>query len=93
MNKKDTEKAIQVMQAYVDGKTIINFCGMKGSNNPSPMWSWGDNAYTYTVKPEPIVRWIIEGKSRSADFYLTQEEYDSGKWNIDGAVKLVGEVK
>ena len=63
------------------------------SRASEPAWDWNHKPERYRVKPEPIVRWIIEGKSRSNDFYLTQEEYDSGKWNIDGAVKLVEEVK
>ena len=48
MNRKETERAIAVMQAYVDGKQI-EATGQEGCD--SPLWDW--SKYSYQVKPEP----------------------------------------
>ena len=58
MTKEETKKAIEVMQAYVDGKQI-QFKGFANNDYPwndidDPTWDLGELAYR--VKPEPKLR-------------------------------------
>lgn len=59
MNKAQTERAIEVMQAYLDGKPIeYQRNGMSPefwiavNKYPEPRWDWG--MFDYRVKPDPI---------------------------------------
>ena len=67
MNIEKTKKAIDVMQAFVDGKDIqyrpidaSDWRVYRHTNPPARIchvtWSWSD--YDYRVKPEPITCWI-----------------------------------
>ena len=53
MNREDTKKAIEVMQAFVDGKEIH-----KETVAASPYWDWKDSAKTYHIKIKPREFWI-----------------------------------
>lgn len=56
MTREETKKAIKVMQAYVDGKTIeFNPVGSDDwieEDNPN----WNYNYFNYRIKPEPHYR-------------------------------------
>ena len=88
MNKEETMKAIEVMMAYVDGKEIITEAF--GNIVPEPEWKWGLNKYL--VKPDPIVRWLIKNHN-GGEIYIDEIEYNSGAWDVSGAIKLVEETK
>lgn len=49
-NMKETEKRIEVMKAYLEGKTIQMNCGEGWNDTNYPQWDWG--LYDYRVKPE-----------------------------------------
>ncbi len=52
MNREETKKAIEVMQAYVDGKTVqINICNGWSDRHTdvSPVWDWLSR--NYRIKP------------------------------------------
>ena len=56
MNREETKKAIEVMQAYVDGEQIEakqEGCEWRAS---FPIWDWGPNEYR--VKQEPLECWV-----------------------------------
>lgn len=59
MNKEQTAKLIEVMQAYVDGKAIEE--RVHPNYTPSDDWretnfpTWNCEAYLYRVKKEPAV--------------------------------------
>lgn len=56
MTIEETKKAIEVMQAYVDGKEIEvkSFGSAPFKEIPNPVWDWYRNEYR--VKPESKVR-------------------------------------
>ena len=67
MNIEETKKAIEVMQAFVDGKDIqyrpidaSDWRVYRHTNPPARIchvtWSWSD--YDYRVKPEPLECWV-----------------------------------
>lgn len=55
MTREQTKKAIEVMQAFVDGKTIIadSEVSNKTYDVENPIWNWCDDINTYRVKPQP----------------------------------------
>lgn len=56
MTREETEKAIKVMQDYVNGKEVEYRIVGKDDwyNAATPCWDW--TLYDYRVKPEPKVR-------------------------------------
>ncbi len=60
MNIEETKKAIEVMQAYVDGGTVINGSGQcfKITETAAPSWVWATGVDAYAIKPKPVERWI-----------------------------------
>lgn len=60
MTRDQAKKAIELLQAYIDGKTIeykirgidYNWCQFKKNDNPAFDWSTTD----YRIKPEPTYR-------------------------------------
>ena len=78
MNREDTKKAIEVMQAYVDGEQIE--AKQEGSDwRPSfPIWDWGPN--DYRVKPKPIECWVnvLDGETCSS-VYMSKESADESR--------------
>lgn len=89
MNKEETKKAIEVMQAYVDGKEIEYLWG--ASWNPtqlkSPIWDWA--SVEYRIKPqEPRVFWLYNG------YYYTIEAqanraYEAGGGGGEKPIKVI----
>lgn len=63
MTKDETIKAIEVMQAFVDGKTIqcrspANRIMEWGGVYPEPAWNWSMSEYR--IKPEPRIIFVNE---------------------------------
>ena len=48
MNREETKKCIAVMQAFVDGETVV--CLDSGKYNNNPRWNWRDTFEAYVVK-------------------------------------------
>ena len=74
MNKEQTEEAIKVMQAYVDGKQIQWFDRHDESwadTTVHPQWNWDEKEYR--VKPEPRKVYMVEVNYCPNEFY---EDYD-----------------
>ena len=63
MNKEETKKAIEFMQAYLDGKEIQVTAAEGGwVRAGAPSWSWCHNVDEYRIKPEPRVIEIKDGE-------------------------------
>lgn len=60
MNREETKKAIEVMQAYVDGKEIEAWERGVFSDTSNPAWGW--DVFDYRIKPEPLTLWVNEYK-------------------------------
>jgi len=67
MNKADTEKAVEVMKAWLDGKTVqwkeagLEVAWSEGNSFPNELaWDWSEKEYR--IKPEPmeIEVWVDE---------------------------------
>jgi hypothetical protein len=60
VNIEETKKAIEVMQAFVDGKTIqIKTAGRWFDTIMNPLWDWYET--DYRIKPtEPKEIWVNE---------------------------------
>jgi hypothetical protein len=65
-----TKEKMEVMQAYLEGKTILTIPAiathatwrvMEVEHGAEPAWNW--YASDYRVKPEPKVIWVNEYKS------------------------------
>ena len=53
MNIEETKEAIEVMQAYVDGKDIEMDYNGTWLHNKSPLWRWG--VFEYRIaEPKPV---------------------------------------
>ena len=55
MNKKEIKQRIEVMQAYLDGKTIQCLDGGDWLEIKEPTFQ---TDWEYRIKPEPSVRWV-----------------------------------
>ncbi len=87
MNIEDTKKAIEVMQAYVDGGTVVNSSGQcfKITTTATPSWIWACGAKAYAIKPKPRVMYI----SDEDDVLLTSKEHDSGHYDKSRFTKFI----
>ena len=75
MNREDTKKAIEVMQAYVDGAEIavryFGFCN--DAPDAEPLFNW--DAAEYRIKPKPREFWINLYRNDGHSFMVhTSEE-------------------
>ena len=69
MNREDTRRRIEVMQAFVDGKEIQArpYEGGIWSSVNFPEWKWHRN--DYRIKPEPREGWVrISDLHHKVDF-------------------------
>ena len=59
MNKAQTEEAIKVMQAWIEGKTIQyrSYRHTEWVELTSPIWDW--DCGEYRIKPEPLVIYVV----------------------------------
>lgn len=61
MNRRETSKAVAVMQAFADGKEVEVAERRHDKKAPNwrhtttPIWDWAD--YDYRIKPEPRRIW------------------------------------
>lgn len=75
MNIEETKKAIEVMQAFVDGKTVQVSAAAGWESTPTPCWSW--DICEYRIKPaEPKNIWVNEYKNFT---YLHESAEDANK--------------
>ena len=83
MNRDDTKKAIEVMQAYVDGAEIeYKYTGHWRSTDKFPIgpaWSW--LTVPYRIKPKPREFWlypfdeglkVAESRQKAEDYKCEQ---------------------
>ena len=86
MNKVQTKYAIEVMQAYLDGKPIeyqrvgvLNESWYAVNSNPAIFWDWG--MFRYRVKPEPRTFKVwVKGNS----IFSYQESHVIKSWQSCG---------
>ena len=62
MNRAETQEAIKVMQAFVDG-IEVEFHGQQGSWTPVPsddctIPTWNFASVKYRIKPKPLEVWV-----------------------------------
>jgi len=74
MDKEETKKAIEVMQAYVDGKKLMAGCG---TDVRVPVWNWESGLSAYKVKPEPIVRYTAVVTLNNGSKMVSMATFDS----------------
>lgn len=81
---KTTEEMIEVMQAYVDGKSIDCLCYAEGTyygGTPKPTWNW--RHFDYRVRPR-----VFENNSFYPVIDMTGEKevawYDYGMFYLTG---------
>ena len=86
MNREETEKAIEVMQAYVDGAEIESrLCGTDewiGVENSSWDFKWEN----YRIKPKPREFWLIPSNNHINHFWVETDEEEAKDYI--GAVKV-----
>ena len=59
MNRDETKKAIEVMQAYVDGAEPEQKSYSGNYGGPiDPQWNWDGHVNMYRIKPKPREFWI-----------------------------------
>jgi len=77
MNREETKKAIEVMQAYVDGEKVqvkvMHNSGWQGYGKGAPMWNW--EKVDYRIKPKPREVWINSYSDR-----LRVDVFDTEDW-------------
>jgi hypothetical protein len=78
MNIEETKKAIEVMQAFVDGKTVQVETHAGWEDVDDPLWEWFGGPYR--VKPqEPKEIWVNEYEGGwGALVYNSKEEAVAG---------------
>ena len=70
MNREDTKKCIEVMQAFVDGNAPQQKASSGDYGVPiSPQWNWDNDADMYRAIPNPREWWLnlTEGDFIEAD--------------------------
>jgi hypothetical protein len=79
MNKHATQHAIEVMQAFVNGKTIQSKSGAEGwFDNVAPAWNWP--SVDYRVKPEPRSAWVAFWTDGEPLFVASEDQYNANKF-------------
>ncbi len=82
MNKEETKKAIEVMQAFVDGKKIqvkakMDWDSMEDLVEEEPLWDW--QTFQYRIKPSPRVFYAVQKQGHrfpDPDLYSEPPEID-----------------
>ena len=95
MDREETQKAIEVMQAYVDGEQIEIKATSGWIREFNPLWTWSLHCQ-YRVKPKPRFIWVACGTD--ADYtssltWATEDACNSAYQDLPGdgwkAVKFV----
>lgn len=80
MDIEQTKKAIEVMQAFVDGKEIEVRCAGYEHWSPicvDPLWNWSEFDYRIAKRKETRTGWINVYPGRgAAGVYATKENAD-----------------
>ena len=93
MNKEQTAKLIEVMQAYVDGKEIesqaTHVCNPEWATDKDP--SWNCAFYLYRVKKEPRVFHCVQYLDSSILVQPNERHARACSGGIDGGkyIKLI----
>ena len=77
MNKEETRKAIEVMQAWIDGEEIEWYSSVSGWTrvNTVPLWEWYE--HKYRIKPKPRSIWVNEYEGQiSSNVFFAKESAD-----------------
>ena len=77
MTIEETKKAIEVMQAFVDGKDIEWFNEDHWEVIKDPCWEWDEDNPQYRIKPEPHYRPF---KSAEEVMEAIKEHGVNGEW-------------
>lgn len=83
----NTKEKIEIMQAWLDGKTIEFKKGhkpwatlsMAACTEDEPTWYWGE--YEYRIKPEPFECWIALSNDGYAEIITDKRRLKS--FNMD----------
>ena len=93
MTPEQTKAAIEVMQAYVDGKTVevsnsnVNNW-MEVAGTISPVWNWDE--FRYRIKPEPRTIWVNEYGGSDVAHKTEEDAWDGARPQaVRTAVKYV----
>ncbi len=81
MNRDETKKAIEVMQAYVDDKEVEsrNVSGSSSWGSTFTTWNW--SRFEYRIKPKPREFWlypfdeglkVAESRQKAEDYKCEQ---------------------
>ena len=93
MNKEQTAKLIEVMQAYVDGKAIEE--RVHPNYTPADNWretnfpTWNCEAYLYRVKKEPRVFWTVIYSDKSFNSFGSKEDAEYEMQNYTSSEELI----
>jgi hypothetical protein len=75
VNIEETKKAIEVMQAFVDGKVVqADIHGRWLDIGPPNSMYWDFTRYNYRIKPEPKEIWVNEYENGYDDFLYHDKE-------------------
>lgn len=90
MNKEQAQKAIEILQAFIDGKEIQFSPEGSGKwwNANDPMFSFHDTKYR--IKPGPREFWAFKDH-RDKDFYLRPNRPTNKIW--DEVIKVREELE
>lgn len=84
MNIEKTKKAIEVMQAFVDGKSIEYFDDGQWRRTNHPCWTWEGSLGAYRVKPEPME---IDAWTRDGKIFVPANDKREDFWTLSGWTK------
>lgn len=88
----NTQQKMEVMQAYLDGKTIEIYAGGKYDRFAGePVWNWksGDTQPTYRVKSEPRFDWVLLYGDEVASYFPQCTEAEAKKGTILRAERML----
>ena len=85
MNREDTKKAIEIMQAYVDGAEIEaqfldNGNWAKETKDLGPTWNFC--ACSYRIKPKPREFWVYDSGPNDSICITRRQPYNSDYFKV-----------
>ena len=81
MNRKETEEAIKVMQAFVDGAELEirsrGYPTWESAATTTICWSW--DRIEYRIKPKPLEVWVTvrNGDNKPAGVYASKNDAET----------------
>lgn len=90
MNREQTKKAIEVMQAYVDGGEVGR--DLKGRHQDyehifDPTWDFDNDPEKYIISPEPR-EFVIWNMSDGQLGVMAAERYEKAQGSFHDAIKV-----